>query len=157
MTTTATTKPSHRLSEQSGQVGQPTRRPPPAIIVGVVLLLAGGVFMTVGWDKAAILDYPQGQFPYLLSASIPGLALVIIGMMVLVLAVVRRDAAEREEQIEKLNTSITELASMLGPKDPYDPAVTGEYKPRPRVASNGSDGDAATAEIPRTGAFEEGK
>jgi hypothetical protein len=129
----------------------------PAIIAGVILLVIGGVLITLGWDGAADLDYVQGQFPYLLSASIPGIALVVIGMSVLVLAVVRRDAAEREAQLEKLTSSINELASMVGPRDPYDPLVAGEYRPRPRVATNGVDGEAATMEIAKPAAFEQGQ
>ena len=129
----------------------------PAIIAGVILLVIGGVAITLGWDGAASLDYVQGQFPYLLSASVPGIALIIIGMSILVLAVVRKDATEREAQLEKLTASINELASLVGPRDPYDPTVTGEYRPRPRVATNGVDGDAATAEIARPGSFEQGK
>lgn len=128
----------------------------PAIIAGVIVLVVGGVLITLGWDRAATLDYVQGQFPYLLSASVPGIALIIIGMSILVLAVLRRDATERESQLEKLTASINELASMVGPRDPYDPAITGEYRPRPRVSTNGSDSDAATAEIAKPGSFEQG-
>lgn len=127
-----------------------------AVIVGIVLLVVGGVLITLGWDGAASLDYVQGQFPYLLSASVPGLALIIIGMSILVLAMVRRDAQERGAQLERLSASITELASIVGPRDPYDPAVSGEYRPRPRTSSNGVDGEAATQEI-STKAFEQGK
>lgn len=129
----------------------------PAVIAGVIMLVLGGVAITLGWDGAAELDYVQGQFPYLLSASIPGIALIIIGTTILVLSVVRRDAVEREAQLEKLTASINELASMVGPRDPYDPAITGEYRPRPRTATNGVDGDAATAEIPRAGVAKDGR
>ena len=128
----------------------------PAIIAGVIVLVVGGILITLGWDRAAGLDYVQGQFPYLLSASIPGIALIVIGMSILVLAVLRRDATEREAQLEKLTASITELASMVGPRDPYDPAITGEYRPRPRASNNGVDSEAATAEIAKPGAFEQG-
>ena len=131
----------------------------PAIIAGVLLLVIGGVLITLGWDGAASLDYVQGQFPYLLSASVPGIALIIIGMSVLVLAVIRRDATEREAQLEKLTASISELTSLVGPRDPYDPAISGEYRPRPRAALNGNgvDGDAPTAEIAKPGTFEQGR
>lgn len=129
----------------------------PAIIAGVILLIVGGVAITLGWDNAAELDYVQGQFPYLLSASIPGIALIIIGVAVLVLAVVRRDATEREAQLDKLTASIAELASLVGPRDPYDPTLTGEYRPRPRTSFNGSDSHAATTEVSRPGSFEQGK
>ena len=129
----------------------------PAIIAGVVLLVIGGVLITLGWDGAASLDYVQGQFPYLLSASIPGIALVIIGMSVLVLATVRRDATERAAQLDKLTATINELASIVGPKDPYDPLISGEYRPRPRVATNGVDGDAATKDVGPVGSFEKGQ
>lgn len=128
-----------------------------AIIAGVVLLVIGGVLITLGWDGASRLDYVQGQFPFLLSGSIPGIALIIIGMSVLVLAMVRRDAAEREAQLEKLNASISDLASMVGPRDPYDPLIAGEYKPRPRAAANGADSEAATRDVTAAGSFEQGQ
>lgn len=128
-----------------------------AIIAGVVLLVVGGVLITLGWDGAASLDYVQGQFPYLLSASVPGIALIIIGMSVLVLAIIRKDAAERDAQLERLAASLNELASLVAPPDPYDPTLSGEYRPRPRVTSNGSDGDAATAEIGQPADFEQGR
>ena len=129
----------------------------PAIIAGVILLVVGGVMITLGWDRAANLDYVQGQFPYLLSASLPGLALIIIGMSVLVLAIVRRDAVERDQQLEKLTASISELASIVGPRDPFDPAITGEYRPRPRASTNGADSAAATTQISGPGSFEQGR
>ena len=128
-----------------------------AVIVGVVLLVIGGVMITLGWDGAASLDCVQCQFPYLLSASVPGIALIIIGTTVLVLSTVRRDAAERGAQLERLNTSITELASLVGPRDPYDPAISGEYRPRPRTATNGVDSEAATQDVSAAGSFEQGK
>ena len=129
------------------------------IIAGVVFLVIGGVLITIGWDKAASWDCVQCQFPYLLSASIPGIALTIVGLTVLVLAMVRKDAEEREAQLERLTASINQLATLVGPTDPYDVAVTGEYRPRPRVSSNGASNDAgdATAEIVKPGDFEKGK
>ena len=153
--TTTTTSPAGASAAQSA-TANPRLQSLPAVIAGVVLLVAGGVLLAVAWNNAAELDYVQGQFPYLLSASIPGIALVIMGMSVLVLAVVRRDATEREAQLEKLTSSINELASMVGPRDPYDPLVSGEYRPRPRVATNGVDGEAATMEIARPATFEGG-
>ena len=128
----------------------------PAIIAGVILLVVGASAITLGWDGAAGEDCIQCQFPYLLSATMPGIALIIIGVTVLVLAMVRRDAVEREQQLEKLTGSIAELASIVGPRDPYDPAITGEYRPRPRSASNGSDSGAATTPIATPGSFEQG-
>lgn len=129
----------------------------PAIIAGVVLLVIGGVLITLGWDGAASLDYVQGQFPYLLSASIPGIALIIIGMSVLVLATVRRDAFERAAQLDKLTATMNELAAIVGPKDPYDPTFAGEYRPRPRTATNGADSDAATTDVSGGSSFEKGR
>ena len=128
-----------------------------AVIVGVVLLVIGGVMITLGWDGAASWDCVQCQFPYLLSASVPGIALIIVGTTVLVLATVRSDAAERAAQLERLNTSIAELASLVGPRDPYDPAISGEYRPRPRTATNGVDSEAATQDVTAAGSFEQGK
>ena len=128
-----------------------------AVIAGVVLLVIGGVMITLGWDGAAGLDYVQGQFPYLLSASVPGIALIIVGTTVLVLSTVRRDAAERAAQLEKLNASITELASLVGPRDPYDPTISGVYRPRPRASTNGGDSEASTQDVSAGSSFEQGR
>ena len=123
----------------------------PAVIAGVVLLVAGGVLLAVAWNSAAELDYVQGQFPYLLSGSLPGLALIILGSAVLILNALRRDAAERTSQMERLTGSIAELTALVGPRDPYDPSVIGEYRPRPRQPGT------APAPSGGEGTFEQGR
>lgn len=125
-----------------------------AVFVGVALLVVGGVFIGVAWDGAASEDCVQCQFPYLLSGSIPGLAFIVIGVTVLVLQTLRRDAAERTDQLERLTASVTELVALIGPRDEFDPALTGEYRPRPRVSANGA-GASATSPA-GAGSFEQG-
>ncbi len=129
-----------------------------AVIVGVLLLVIGGVLIGVAWDGAAELDYVQGQFPYLLSGAIPGLGLIVLGTAVLVLQTLRRDATERAAQLERLNAAVAELATLVGPRDEYDPRITGEYRPRPRVAAANGNGEAPTQQIPAaTSGFERGR
>ena len=119
----------------------------PAVIAGVVLMVAGGVLLVLAWNFAAEEDCIQCQFPYLLSGSLPGLALIILGVSVLVLNAVRRDAAERSAQTERLHAAINELTALVGPRDPYDPSIIGEYRPRPRE-SNGHGAPPVSADVP---------
>lgn len=117
----------------------------PAVIAGVVLLVAGSVLLVLAWNFAAEEDCIQCQFPYLLSGSLPGLALIILGASVLVINALRRDAAERSAQAERLNAAITELTALVGPRDPYDPSIIGEYRPRPRENGHGAPPQSADA------------
>jgi hypothetical protein len=150
-------------AKRGAQTPQADRGGKIAVLVGVALLVAGGVLIGVAWDRASNLDYVQGQFPYLLSGSIPGIALIIVGATIIVIQLLRQDAAERADQLDKLVASVTELAALVGTRDEYDPALTGEYRPRPRVPTNGSGhpapADDATQQIGavKAGEFEEGR
>jgi hypothetical protein len=93
------------MAEQT-RVNSPGRGSLAAVVGGVVLMLGGGVLIALAWNGAASLDYLQGQFPYLLSGSLPGLALVLLGGSVLVLNALRRDAAERSQQMQRLTAAI---------------------------------------------------
>ena len=126
----------------------------PAVIAGVVALIAGGVMIVLAWNFAANWDCIQCQLPYLLSGSLPGLALIIIGSGILVLNAVRRDAAERSAQSERLTAAITELTALVGPRDPYDPSVIGEYRPRPRPDAQGGQEQPP---VSAGGSFEQGR
>jgi hypothetical protein len=77
--------------------------------VGLGLLLIG-----LAWNGAAGLDFVSGQIPYLLSGGALGLALIVLGGVLVVVQSNRRDRVLLEAQLRELNTAITRLASAVG-------------------------------------------
>jgi hypothetical protein len=76
------------------------------------ILMALGFFLILGaWNGAAGLDYIQGQFPYLLSGAMPGLALIIIGAGLEFIQANRQFTAKRAKQMNELNLAVVKLVS----------------------------------------------
>jgi hypothetical protein len=116
-----------------------------ATYVGLALAGLGFLLIGLAWDGAAEVDYIQGQFPYLISGGLTGLGLILVGVIVLVIQTMRRDGAKRGEQIRELAAAVAELQAQLAPTAVDDPALVGEYRPRPRQAN----GEALTEQIPQ--------
>lgn len=77
-----------------------------AIVVGLVLML-------IGWNFAAEEDCAQCQFPYLLSASIPGLALVVLGVALEYVQTTRELTARRSREAATLDASLSRLVGFV--------------------------------------------
>lgn len=79
-------------------------------IVGFAFMTAGVVMIGLAWNGAASRNFLEGQFPYLLSGGVMGLALVIIGATLLFLATIR---AERELMTNRFDEMIRLLGRNL--------------------------------------------
>jgi hypothetical protein len=77
--------------------------------IGRILIAVGFVMILFAWEGAAGLDYITGQFPYLLSGAIPGLALIIIGAGLEYVQAVRQFTAQRARQMAELNLAVVKL------------------------------------------------
>lgn len=77
--------------------------------VGRILIAVGFIMILVAWDQAARLDYLPGQFPYLLSGALPGLALIVIGAGLEYVQTARQFTAQRAKQMAELNLSVVKL------------------------------------------------
>lgn len=110
------------------------------------LALAGIGFLVIGlaWNGAAELDHVPGQFPYLISGGLTGLGLILVGVVMLVIQTMRVDGTRRARQLADLAAAVAELQAQLAPGAIDDPALTGEFAPRPRRAANG---EALTEQI----------
>jgi hypothetical protein len=96
------------------------------VSVGVLLVVAGFIALFLAWNGAAAKDYVQGQFPYLLSGGLVGIALVGAGLTVI------NVQARRADQAELLNR----LAEMLEARDATADAAAARPTPvRRRKAS----------------------
>src|SRR3954451_16003477 len=81
--------------------------------VGVAVALAGFALIAIGWAKVAGLVDVWRQMPYLLSAGLPGLGLVMTGLVIVNVSARRQDAAARARQMAALTEAMRELQRSL--------------------------------------------
>jgi hypothetical protein len=90
------------------------RRPRIGIFGGLAVAVGGFALITAAWNGAASQGQIEGQFPFLLSGGVTGLALVIVGLAVLVVNQVKAEGDERARQMDDLIATVEELAARLG-------------------------------------------
>ena len=86
---------------------------PVPVIVGIVVVGVGFLLIAIAWSKVAAQLNVALQLPYLVSAGITGLALVMVGLLVVNLSVKRQEAAERRQQLEQLAEILEDLKRQL--------------------------------------------
>lgn len=79
------------------------------VYAGIVIAIAGLVFIAVAWGEVAALTNVALQLPYLVSGGLTGLALVMVGMTIVNVQSRRRDSAERSRQMERLAGLLREV------------------------------------------------
>lgn len=82
--------------------------------VGVAVALVGFALIAIGWAKVAGLVDVWRQMPYLLSAGLPGLGLVMTGLVIINVSARRQDAAARARQTAALTEALRDLQRSLG-------------------------------------------
>jgi len=82
--------------------------------IGIGVAIAGFVLLLIAWGQVAGETQVSLQLPYLVSAGLTGLALVMVGLTVVTLASEQRDAAARDRQMDQLVSILDELKSTLG-------------------------------------------
>ena len=89
--------------------------------------LIGGGFLLIGlaWNGAAEKDFIQGQFPYLISGGLTGLALVLAGLALVVVHSSRRDSAALADKLDQLIDAVNDLAVRQAAAAPGPTAVPG--------------------------------
>src|SRR5205823_1446789 len=103
----------------AGRAGRP--------VVGWILIALGAVAILVGYFGLADRVLVAEQLPYLISGGIGGMALVVVGGVLLATQDVRRDA----ERLDEFDAAIHELQQMVGDLHrvllhrPGDPDVLG--------------------------------
>jgi hypothetical protein len=82
--------------------------------VGIAVVAIGFALIGIAWAKVAALTNVALQLPYVVSAGISGLAVVMCGVLIVNVAAKRQDAAERARQMERLTGIMGELKQALG-------------------------------------------
>ena len=70
--------------------------------VATAMVTIGFGLMFVAWNGAAGLDYVPGQLPFLLSGTLPGLALVLTGLTLALVHEIRSSRADLVEHLARL-------------------------------------------------------
>lgn len=76
---------------------------------GVIIAMIGFALIAVCWAKVAGLVNVWQQIPYIVSAGLPGLGLVMVGLVLVNVSARRQDGAERARQMAALTEALHEL------------------------------------------------
>lgn len=121
-----------------------------ATYLGRTLMVVGFLLIALAWNGAASLDYLQGQFPYLLSAAVPGLALIIVGAGLDFIQAQREITASRAKQMAGVNASLIRLVRVIQEgyaevKPPVDAHAAAPVAAVPAAARAGGGATPGTA------------
>jgi hypothetical protein len=83
-------------------------------ILGLFFCVAGFVAIGFGWNGAAKSAFVDVQFPYLVSGGLGGLALILLGIGLLVMAQIRGERIRLAEQIQQVGAVISKAAAPAG-------------------------------------------
>jgi hypothetical protein len=85
-----------------------------ARILGLVFCVAGGAAIAIGWNGAARLASPDQQLPYILSGGFGGMALVLLGVALLLIAQIRTERRKLMNVLEEIAVAVGRTASERG-------------------------------------------
>jgi hypothetical protein len=77
--------------------------------VGVIVALIGFALIGYAWAKVAGLIEVWQQMPYVMSAGLPGLGLVMTGLVIINVSARRQDGAARARQLAALGEALHDL------------------------------------------------
>jgi hypothetical protein len=81
--------------------------------VGVLVALVGFALIGYAWAKVAGLIQVWQQMPYVMSAGLPGLGLVMTGLVIVNVSARRQDGAARARQLASLAEALRDLQQSL--------------------------------------------
>jgi len=85
--------------------------------IGLLVAAAGFGLIAFTWGKtAALIDVAQ-QVPYLVSGGLVGLSLILVGLLVINLSVKRREAVDRQRQLEEVRDALIGLRASIEGRD----------------------------------------
>lgn len=86
---------------------------PAPTFIGVAVAIAGFVLIMIAWGQVAGETQVYLQMPYVISAGLTGLALVMVGLTIVNVAAKQRDALDRDRQMDQLVSILGELKATM--------------------------------------------
>src|SRR5881628_756850 len=80
---------------------------------GIVLIAAGFGLLGLAWNRVASMTDVTKQLPYFVSGGLVGLGLILVGLLVINLSVKRREAIERQRQMEEVRDALVALRETI--------------------------------------------
>lgn len=81
--------------------------------LGLFIAAAGFGLIAYTWSKVAALVNVALQMPYLMSGGLPGIGLIMLGLLVVNLALKRREALDRHRQLEEVREALVRLRQAI--------------------------------------------
>jgi hypothetical protein len=81
--------------------------------VGLLITVAGFGLLVYTWSETASLLNVALQVPFLVSGGLTGLGLILVGLLVINLAVRRREALDRERQLDEVREALVRLRGSI--------------------------------------------
>jgi len=86
---------------------------PTWIWAGVAVAAAGFILIAIAWGDVAGESLVYRQLPYLVSAGLSGIGLVLVGLTIINVGTRQRDAIDRDRQIGQVAAILEELRAIL--------------------------------------------
>ena len=81
--------------------------------IGLLVTVAGFGAIAYTWGKVAALTDVAAQLPYVVSGGLAGIGLILVGLVLINLTVKRREADDRERQLEELRQALVRLRGAI--------------------------------------------
>ena len=89
---------------------------PTVTYIGIGVAVLGFLLILLAWGQVAGETQVYLQIPYVVSAGLTGLGLVMVGLTVVNVSAKQRDAVDRDRQMDQLVSILGELRTVLGEK-----------------------------------------
>ena len=83
------------------------------IWVGLLLVAGGFGLIAYTWSRTAALVDVAFQIPYLVSGGLTGIGLILVGLLVINLAAKRKEAFERQRQLDEVREALIRLRATI--------------------------------------------
>lgn len=121
------------------------RRNPTAAYVGTGLSVIGFGLILIAWNGAAEVAIADARFPFFMASGLIGLGLIVVGVALMVIETMRRDAEMRSIELGRLAASLAVLHGELGSDELHRPGADGSFRPEPRAPGTAVDTVPGTA------------
>lgn len=95
---------------------------PVLIIAGIALVAVGFVLIAIAWFQVSGLADVSLQMPYVVSAALSGLGLIVVGVGAVAIGVKRQESSERIRRLDRLESTLLELKAGLDSGSAGSPA-----------------------------------